>query len=85
MDDCVLTLNDTIADVISRLCEDTTIKGSGKWKDFLLWFKRNYFPNEKIRNVNIESRILLNIDQTDDVKFEIEYTYIQWLLKYKQQ
>jgi hypothetical protein len=83
MDSDISTLHVRIADIISRLCENNLIEGSGKWKDFLLWFKREYFSHEKIMNVNNELRILLHINQTDDVKSGIEYTYYQWLLKYK--
>jgi hypothetical protein len=50
-----------------------------KWKDFLLWFKREYASNINIREVSKQLCRVLHIDQHRDILSGIKFTYNEWL------
>lgn len=50
-----------------------------KWKDFLLWFKREYASDINIKEVSKQLRMVLHIDQRRDILSGIKYTYHEWL------
>lgn len=65
--------------IVRAIADTVLIYESVQWKDFLLWFKRNYVPNTHTKEVSKHLRVLLNIDQNRDIKSGVEYTHHQWL------